>query len=775
MVNFFRYREHSMQRPKVKLAVLLNQQASQNLKIRCDAISQLKNWSSSEAKNIIRQSLSDTSSQVRCTAVHAISAWSEFGTFDLLEHRFRVDASGRVRAAVAFVVSNWDGERSQKLLVRALRDKEPRVRAAAAGSLFNYSHQPKVFVALLNALPDSNYSVRDYIRRALVRASSLYNENPPSSDTQIIVEKLLDDSGNKSRFLVALSLCKWQLPLVRQNLQEGFWVLNTDMRLACFSALSVWTDEEGHCFVEAALSDSEPEIRTLAAFLLINFAPTPSSLDALILALSDESSIVCVNAKHTLGQWHDLHTLRRLTSAMFYGTTPTRQALHSIMRKWGDPKNVLTIVEEVFEEHHQGSAGRHRLWQYRHPLMFKAFRIEVDHGSQVQRVIEIIGQWNLIDALDLVIHVLDNKSHAVMHEAKKALARWTSSEIPQALVVLLMQDLEDKRTALACLKNTNDINAQEVVLTALDHDVTSIQKRAAETILEWNQPEVLLQLKRKLRDSNRLVSIPLIKLFESYRHPFLLKFWLESLRFREADVSAIAIKVLNGWRDDVVLAKLISSLQNEEHYVFEHASAALRGWQHPSIPESLVDACITAVLRNPKISSWTPAYKQNWRCEYPQLRDILLIKLAEIDRQDRWPIYFSFFNGPLEKMNSFLLLKSKHDRERSLRTEFHRTQKVASNDFFNLISIFNLNNTPLNDLVVHGFIPDLEFLERCELLLCLALRNPDSIKEQIKQSISRRDQAYIDALVEVIRECPQVAKALEYCGSLLDANNNVKN
>lgn len=721
----------------LKLTALINLQASKYVTERSESIKLLNKKSQSEAKNIIKKSLNDTDSSVRCVSVRAISKWPEHEAFDLLEHCFTDDPSPRVRVAIVQGISFWDGDRTQKLLLLALQDKEPKVRAAAADCLFNKSHLPNILNALLPVLSDYNYSVRDFARRALLKASELYNKHPPPSDVQKIVEQYLDHENTEVRLRVALAMCRWQLPMIRRNLLEGYHTSVKELRLACLNGLSGWDDEDAYRFIISALNDEDDEIRAFATWSLGKFEPTPDSVDVLLHALADHSSIVVVNAQKTLGQWHDLHTLRKLHFAMFFGSIPIRKSLRPLMREWGDPMFLRIIIDEVFEEHHQNSQGRHQLWQYRHPLMFKAFSLAIQNNLRTQRIIQIVGPWNLIDAVALVTKVLEHDCYMVRLAAREALSRWTNAEIPMALINLLMHEQNNDDTSLKLIKNTRDINAQEVLIAALDHDDSRIQKRAVDTILAWNQPEVMAKLEHKLTDTNQLLSIRVMKLFSGYRHPFLLEFWIKALSSRKAEVSALAIRELNSWRDEDTLAKLILCLQQKEHYVFKNASAALSGWRCTTISEALVDAVIAAIFRDPNLSSWTPADKKKWQYEYPYLSDMLCTKLAQIDRIKRWKIYSSFF---------------------------YDDPKPFTENIEKLIYMLNLNYSRLRDLVVHRFIPNLKLSTRVDLLQSLALRNPDSIRTQLKQSIAMQDLNYIAAVDEVICAFPEVAKTLELCG-----------
>ncbi|MFO0574412.1 MAG: HEAT repeat domain-containing protein [Polyangia bacterium] len=174
------------------------------------------------------------------------------------------DSNGAVREAAVAVVGELEGEGAARLLSQALADKEPQVRRTAVQKLARRPSR-QALLQLRELLYDGDAAVREEVLRGVLRIGKVLRQQGQAGLTEEVggwLKGLLGQRGLQEVVLARTVLLKLGDESQRAALQE----LGVSQDAAARRA--VVRESEGTSDAQplyAALSDSDPAVRTLAA------------------------------------------------------------------------------------------------------------------------------------------------------------------------------------------------------------------------------------------------------------------------------------------------------------------------------------------------------------------------------------------------------------------------------------------------------------------------------------------------------------------------------
>jgi HEAT repeat protein len=212
--------------------------------------------------------------------------------------RALADADPEVRATAAEALGGASRDQNvRRNLLRALTDQIGRVRASAAEALGGVAEQADVRTALLHSLCDREPAVRAAAANALTKASGDVNVQAA------LLQKLRDRSALVRQSSVEALMVVTSEPGVRHALLRTAKDRSGLVRAAAVGALgSLIADPEVRDVLLTALNDKEWQVRNYAAAALRSQANHADVRDALLATMNDKEGFVAGTAWQALLQ-----------------------------------------------------------------------------------------------------------------------------------------------------------------------------------------------------------------------------------------------------------------------------------------------------------------------------------------------------------------------------------------------------------------------------------------------------------------------------------------
>lgn len=344
--------------------------------------------------------------------------------------------------------------RLRGLLLRALRDSDPRVRECAARALAEVCDRQAIPM-LLEALGETDASAR----RAIVRALGKLGDGR-------LVAPIIHALREAYEALPPLDDSNWQ------SIQSQYYELDTlfmqtlaDLRkLSLISLFPVLQDN--HAFMR------DWAIRALGMLVISCRArSSPRDSEVLVLALlpmlEDSDAFVRYAAVEVLGRLADKRAVPHLTQKLWDADSLVRnravQALHCL----ADPRAVPSLLQMLQTQNEQACTR-----------------------AAAARALATIGGSQVLEPL---VMCLDDASSDVRAAAASSLGSIGDRRAVCPLVRRLKA--ESNRLALFCMVNAvgelNDPTVAEDLLVVLDREDDHARRRAIELLHAWHQLDLL--------------------------------------------------------------------------------------------------------------------------------------------------------------------------------------------------------------------------------------------------------------------------------------------
>ncbi|HZW25201.1 MAG TPA: HEAT repeat domain-containing protein [Gallionella sp.] len=472
---------------------------------------------------------SDENKNTRSLMLNALALLKDNAALPILLAALE-DENELVRWSATNALASINSPTCVPALLGALKDKESFVRWGATRALGECSElDPATTSALLAALKDSDALVRWGASEALSR------KNSPTA-----ISGLLNALKNDDCTEAALILSKTQDSAVITELIDTLDNADKKAQQLAILALIRLDHPIKISLLLDALKHPTSTRRSGAAAALTNSTKEPKVLDALLVALKDESSEVRSNAAGALLRTQNQAAIEALLIALKDENSKVRSSAASALRDTQNP----AIIEALL-------------------IALK------DENSEVRSsAASALGDAQNQDAIDSLLIVLKDEDRVVRNSAIVSLSESRNPAVVPALHGALKDSDKDVRlAAVNGLANFKNASALIALLDACNDEEADIRRDSAKALREFNEPAAKDALLKAIRDENGSVRASAAKSLETFQGNEVASALIAALKDDDGYVRHVAFNALGEIREPAIVRMLIDELKNESSEV----------------------------------------------------------------------------------------------------------------------------------------------------------------------------------------------------------------
>ncbi|MHB0938489.1 MAG: HEAT repeat domain-containing protein [Armatimonadota bacterium] len=502
------------------------------------------------------------------------------------------NGSTEVSVQAANMLQYTDEPRAVDLLLRAVKDRRPAVRRAAATSL-KWVPDRRRTDGLYVALRDRDAEVRLVALRGLENEMSdrmldemqrMWNGDPDPALRELSLNRLAEFNSPRAtevlRKLASQPSCPFPVlarlaaerdplaipPLLAQlrpptpQDEEAAYVFTTSTRALAFMG------EPARDALLAAIGDADPAVRAGAAYAL-GMSGDPRNLETVLDALRDPDPRVRRAAALGLEMHADVRAVPALLAALSDKDMPVRLAVTRALGATGDRRAVDPLLRLLCDRAPAMRAtALSALKAFNEPRILDALeKLQQDYEPQVRIALAEGGAWaNDPRGMAILAKLLPDRNKLVRDAASFTLRNLPG---PQAASFIAPQikspNPEGRLAAVGALEERADptaVDALAVALSDTDHEVRKLASQQLETLLT---PEALPVALRAAESQDADTRAWAVRCLGAAGAPALepLREYAEDL---DPHVRAAAAHALAFLRDTRSVPLLVSLLEDEE-------------------------------------------------------------------------------------------------------------------------------------------------------------------------------------------------------------------
>jgi len=338
-------------------------------------------------------------------------------------------------------------------------------------------------------------------------------------------------------------------PLIRLTRDDDLYV-----RERAVIALGKIADPQAIPSIIALLDDEFEDVRAAARRVLLD--QRNAALNYLIVALrNNQSEIIRSAAAELLGDIEDPASVEALEIALNDESLRVQLTALGILRKRHDPRIDLVIQQ----------------WEHKHPKPFDFFaqkesvtseKLQTDVGSKKALI-------KKIDAEDLqlanLVECLKDKFNPIRIFAVEFLGWSRAAKAVSPLVAVLEDEHSTVRNyAVEALGQIGDLDALAPLVASLKDDDPTVRQEAAVSLAELRDPVVVDALKEALKDTDSDVRAKAVTALGLTGGIETVESLIETLKDEDNGVRSNAVKMLGYLGDDRGITPLLEMLKNDK-------------------------------------------------------------------------------------------------------------------------------------------------------------------------------------------------------------------